>query len=402
MKKGLLYYRIPVHTPDWHKMRTTGLTAQQAQAYDMPTYQGGIGASEIATIIGLSDKYRPVPQEIFHFKVGSLIPPKWDNAAAFHGRKLEPYVKDLWQCSDGTETGYIAIYEKWETAPAGEKSQHLTRRARKVNAVLINPDYKHLSVNLDYEAVQGAVCMMPEHSIYAQGEIVPGGFPLEIKTIGGMAARVWETGIPVEYVAQINQQMLVTGTKYAELALFELGDKRRFETYYFERNDELCNRIVVQGKIFWDKVLEARKIYAQIMAYNAEGNYTRDDELMSYITALEPPVDTNESYKDYYSERYQKEIEFMPGGEALYLMAKKHKFLTALIKKFTALKSLATNVMTEKFLANKVEKMIFDSEGKDYVRYYKKGAKFMLDNRVKFKPDDDDVQEEVDKVNLLI
>ena len=401
--KNNLYYRIPTGHPHWHKMRTTGLTKEEAAIYGMPPFEGGIGASEMASVLGLSD-YNPTAQELFHWKVGSMQPLPFDNPATFHGRHLEPYVKDLWQCSDGTEDGYMKVYEAWKSAPAKQRDQHLIKRARRINAIIVNPDYPFLPVNLDYYANEGAPCMMMNHSMYTMGEVVPGGFPVEIKTIGSMAAKALESGLPDSYVSQVNQQMIACVTTYAELGCFILGDKRKFETFYFERSNTMCNNILMEGKQFWDRVMQARVIYAEIQERNSLGDYTEDEKLMSHITALEPDVDANKAYKKYYSENYKKDDDFTSGDQMLYLLARKHKFVSAIIKELGKIKTYTVNQLTERFVQERVEKFIFGQDPKkDYLRYYKKsnGVNFQFDNRLKFNPEPSDVLSEIKKINLF-
>ena len=401
MKKGLLYYRIPVHSDDWHKMRTVGLTAEQAKAYNMPEYKGGIGASEIGTVLGLNHKYRPVSAELFHFKVGTEQPLFFDNINMLLGRELEALIKRFWECEDGTENGWIETFNKWQAAPTGDKDKHLIKRAQSINAIIINPDYPYLSCNLDYYAFKDTPCMIDNHSKYVAGEGIKSGFPVECKSIGQMAAKVWDDGIPPNYIAQINQQMLVTDTYYAEIPILELGDKRKFSVYREERNDELCEQIVTQAYTFWQRVLKARRYYDELADRESTGDYTKSDMLMGQIQSLEPEPDENEKWKEYLSERYTKEIDFAKGSQSEYTLLKRHRMLTELIKALDGMKTKMVNLVTLSISKKQTEKLIF-ADAKDYARYYKKqgGINYQLDNRIKAKPTEEQVKQEIDKLNL--
>ena len=389
MKNNLLRFKIPVHSQEWFNFRTVGTK----------DYAGGWGASEVAVILNLSSQYRPVLTELWNWKVGSDVISPRDNQAMFHGRHLEEYVKRLWECDDGTDEGYMARFENWSKAITGiEKTNKLFRRAFRVNAYLVNPDYPFLFCSLDYASADMAYCMMAKHSKYEFGAGVPGGFPVECKTIGHFESQRWKEGVPYRHVVQINQQMLITDTYYAELPVLE--DGRFFRVHRFERDEELCKEILRKGKRLWDTVLEAREYLKY--ANSALKNYNTEEfeKWMGKLQHIEPDVTDNPKYKEYLSERHQSEPEILKGTYDMYKYAVMHKIITAIIKELTRRKTKLTNILTKKFVDSKVERIEFEKFG--YLKYaLRKGDVFKsMSNYAKYDVDKKVIEKVVEDIKL--
>jgi len=361
-------------------------------------YAGGWGASEVAVILNLSSQYRPVLTELWNWKVGSDTLSPRDNEAMFHGRHLEEYVKRLWECDDGTDEGYMGRFESWSKAVGEEKTNHLFRRAFRVNAYLVNPDYPFLFCSLDYASADMATCLMATHNKYVLGEGIPGGFPVECKTIGHFESQRWAEGVPYRHVVQINQQMLITDTYYAELPVLE--DGRFFRVHRFERDDELCRSIVRNGKRLWDTVIEAREYLKH--ANSALKNYKVEqfEKWMGELQHLEPDVTDNPKYKEYLSERHQEEPEILKGSYEVYRYAVMHKIITAIVKELTRRKTKLTNILTKKFVDSKVSRIEFDKHG--YLKYaLRKGDTFKsMGNYVKYPINKKSIEEAVAAIRL--
>ena len=98
--------------------------------------ENGIGASEIATIMGLN-RYKSAHQ-LFYEKVEGATEQE-DSIAMFMGRYNEDSIAGLWQY---WETDQLTMMQN-----SAEKK--VIRRCRKTNAYLINPEFPHLFASLD-------------------------------------------------------------------------------------------------------------------------------------------------------------------------------------------------------------------------------------------------------------
>lgn len=301
-------FRIPTHSDEWFKFRTVGIEG----------YAGGIGASEIGKITG-KDEYRPVKQELYYQKIGLEPVERVDNIAMFHGRKLEPYIKNIWQCWDNSEEGYIEIYENWEKN--GKQDKDLIRVALNTDFYLVNVNFAQLFASLDYAMHESSV------NIYT-GEVLGQNCPLECKTIGMWAAKKWEQGIPPKYIDQVHSQMIVTETNYSEIAVLE--DGRKFRVYPVNMDTVLREQILQATEEFWyGRVLPGRKLAA--MLPEAKNSAERGD-ILKEISNLEPPPDQSEAYRAYISTKYQKIKEYTFGEEKHLSHAKLLKRISLLIK----------------------------------------------------------------------
>lgn len=376
MYDDLIKFKIPTHSEEWYKFRTTGIE-------DFP---GGIGGSEVGKILGL-DNYRPVLAEVYHHKVGTEQIVQFDNIRMCVGRVMEPVIKDFWQCFNGDVDDMLDRYEKFKST--GDMSL-LIRKAEEANYYLVNPKYPWLFVSLDYAIAKGEPNLIT-------GEPLEKESPLEIKTISRNAARVWEEGIPPKYSAQVALQMIVTETDYAEIAVLEDGGD--FKIYKFERDEELCNRIIEETKKFWfEKVLPGRKLFKAKSIFMERGNMEKVEQVDSKIMYLEPEPDTSEAWKDYLSERFTKEVEVFRGDKFHLKLARSYKGVDAIMKALDKKKTLLKNHLIKAMVRNKSELMDLDKYGK--VTYTDRGAYKSLGVYVKPKVDPLKVEQQVSKIKI--
>lgn len=364
-------YIYKTHSEEWFKFRTVGIPG---------VYEGGIGASENGVILGLNP-YRPTLMELYHHKVGSEIPNKILNDYMFHGLMLEDYVADLWQYWDGSADGYM-----------NNKVDGLKKRTmHRVNGYIVNEKFPWLFASLDRVMSKGQVMLL-------NGEIMQTECPLECKNISHYASRMWEAGIPPYYIAQVNQQMLITETRYCEIAI--LKDGRKFDVIPMERSDKICNAIVERTYEFWQTVLRARKAHKEKRLAERAGNYdlARDNEAI--IQRLEPMPDDNEGYKEYFSEKFAKESPSMIGSDEDYTTIRKVLVINSLQKSLKKIKDLYINNITGKMVKNGVEKLDFGREG--YVAYKKKknNKKFSLYNGLRQKPSDEFTKNQISRLTI--
>lgn len=346
MNKGEEYFnedkfikiRLETHSKQWFDFRTVGTEV------DGVFIAGGIGASETGKITG-KDKYEPVAQQLFYQKIGTETPKRFDNPAMFHGRHLENYIKEIWQCYDGTEEGYIEIFENWKRS--GHDPKELVRQATDIGYILINMDHPQLFASLDFGMVPGSVNMIT-------GESLEMLCPLETKTIQYWASQSWEDGIPPTYLDQVEQQMMVTGAPYSEIAM--LQDGREFKVFRVEENKENQETISELTRDFWfGRVLPGRKLFAEMKTARPE----QQEMYLEEISRLEPPPSHTPAYAAYISQKYLKVKEFAFGSDKHFAHAHHLKVVTELKKEIDHVELLLKNQWLD----------FFNSEGLGELRF---------------------------------
>lgn len=83
--------------------------------------------------------------------------------------------------------------------------------------------------------------------IYEDGEMCI----FEAKTASAYKQDVWERGVPVEYILQVQHYMAVTGAKKAYVAALVGGN--HFYTHMVSRDEELIRMIIAMEKEFWER-----------------------------------------------------------------------------------------------------------------------------------------------------
>jgi predicted phage-related endonuclease len=91
--------------------------------------------------------------------------------------------------------------------------------------------------------------------------------------------------------------MIVTGNKYAELAM--LMDGRKFETIPFEAHPQVQEKIINSTFDFNQRVLQGLDLMTKGMP---------DDELIHALSEIQPAPEDNEAFNDYMSERHKRRI----------------------------------------------------------------------------------------------
>jgi putative phage-type endonuclease len=285
-------------------IKTVGMSRMDWLSYR----KTGIGASEVGTIMGLNPYKASV--RLFYEKVGMLEPSKVETMSMFIGKETEATIADWWQYWDGTEEGFISNFY------AG----HKLRRCSRVNAYVRNPKYPWLFVSLD-------------RRIHKQGTSPEGA--LECKNMGENAARMWESGVPPEYVLQLQTQLLVCMFQHGELASLTGG--RQFAVYPFEPVKSLHEAIVDKTRTFWLNVEQGRRLYGQIVHNRATMNFRAVDELTAQLDELEPPPDGSDAYTRYLSEKYKGQTVAgeRPGTDAELATAVRALGMKEEVKKYT-------------------------------------------------------------------
>lgn len=261
---------------------TQNMTDEQWHDYRL----SGIGASEIATIMGLNPYQASI--QLFYQKIGQIEANKEENAAMFFGTELESFVAKCWEHWDPSNPTPEAMISNY-------RAEKKIRRCQRVNAFVRNPKYPWLFVSLDRKI----------NKVGGQDEKA-----LEIKTISGYAADKWESGIPPMYLMQLQTQLLVCEFKQGELAI--LKDGRHMDVLPFEAHEGIQQAIIERTKHFWNSVIEARRLVHLQKEETKQGNAAMVEELQNQIDRLAPEPDDSIAYENYLKERYQN-----PGGGTL-------------------------------------------------------------------------------------
>ncbi len=370
-KRGdLTYYSIPSYSPSWRQFRTTGI----------PEYEGGIGASEIANVLGYSE-YRPSKTELFHHKVGTWPIQIFDNVNMWHGRYDEEKIKDLWECWDGTEDGYMRIHDELSQLSKYERNLQVPRRAFEVNSIIVNDKYPYLFASLDRRMKKGEMN-------YITMEPTVTSCPLEFKTMNSYTGRKWENAFPINYYFQLQQQMMVFNANYAEIAILE--DGRTFRVIPFQRHEKVCESIAENGQKFWSDIQEGRRLYRNILRLEKRQKYDQMEQAEIALANLEPPPDNTRAYMEYMVERYTLSKDKAVGHDDQFQKLIRDKLITALTKRLKAEQQQIKNDLVLDAKRLDVDRFEFPN-GRGKVSFYQKeGAKvFTMKNSIKYDIDED-------------
>lgn len=191
----------------------------------------GIGGSDVSIIAGIN-KFKSSFQ-LWLEKTGQIVPQEEESEYSHFGSVLEPIVK------------------KEFTRVTGLK-------IRNKRMILQSEEYPFMLADLD-----GVITENGEMCIF------------EAKTASAYKQDVWEEGVPMEYILQVQHYMAVTGAKKAYVAALVGGN----HFYYHEvlRDETLIGQIIEMEKEFWEK---------------------------SVLLCMEPVADGSEATTAYLNERY--------------------------------------------------------------------------------------------------
>lgn len=254
------------------------------------TIQGMVGGTDSGTILGLNNYKSRV--KLFYQAIGYEPMTDNDNEIMFHGRNLEDYVADLWQYYEGSAESLIKNYD----------NSIKVRSARKLKAMVVNPKYPWMFANVDR-----VISKHPDRK---------GKGILEIKTMSSYHSEMWESGIPPAYIIQIQHYLIVTGYKYAEIAI--LMDGRKFDAVPFDAHEGIQNRIIEATLDFNKRVLAGIELMKTGMP---------DDELIYALSEVQPEPESSEAFDDYMSERHKRRMseKCIDGNDHIIEVAKLYK-----------------------------------------------------------------------------
>ena len=363
MRKDLKIYNIPHHTEEWYDFR-----------------MNGIGGSEVGTVLGIN-KY-DTNVRLFHEKIGSIDQRREDNERMFWGRTNEKNIADVWQYYDGSQDGYVQNYN----------NDQIVRKCRSVNGYVVNPDYPWLFASVDRLInIEGGFNLITGEPLEKEGI-------LECKNMSYWVQKMWEDGIPIFYLVQIHQYMLILDLDYAEIAM--LVDGGRLVVEKIQRDEAIIERLINITKSWWyDRVLPAKKAVESRNMADMEGNMAESEKYEAEIQRFEPDPDDSEAYKEFMEEKFVEVRPQVDGTMELYALAKRDNFLKKIKGKIdkerTGIKNLFIRFMTQ----NGAESVDFGKLG--YVNWSeRRGSKSRtFNNRTKENPDEDTVEREFNKLD---
>ncbi len=342
---NIIGFNIPTHSPDWFRFRTTGIPE---------LYEGGFGASEIATVCGKANpKYGKIIPVLLNEKAGITEPERTMNEHMLSGTLAEPAIKERWKYHDGTDKGYLQNF----------LDRKKVRECRDVDMYLVNQKYPWLFASLD------AAILGNQGGLRYKGQMLKEEHPLECKQLSYFAAQTWESKIPPQYVYQVNQQMLVTETEYAELAV--LQDGYAFTVYPFEIDVDICKEILEKSRDQWESVKRMRVLDAKCKYYLDLNQHKEAEKAQAELDSMIPEPDSGDGWKDFLNERMIVEKEEFAGTTAMFRLSVYRQKATSAEKKIKEYISLIENKLRAEFVRHGAEVMVFDGMGK--VKYSKVG-----------------------------
>lgn len=366
MRSDLIITRIPPHTKEWFDYRTNG-----------------IGGSEISTVLGLN-KFDTVTRTYYE-KIKAIEPRQFDNSKMFFGRYMEDKIADLWKFFDGTSEGYIENY----------KNNKVIRECRAVNGFVVNPAYPWLFASLDRVMnIKGGVNLIT-------GEPLKTEAVLEVKTLSYWSSSMWADGIPISYLLQVHQYMIIMETDYAEIAI--LKDGSEFMVEKVQRDDNLCEKIIDISKAFWyNRVVPAQEAQRKKIEAEKQGNLMEAERQDAIIQKLEPEPDHSAAYESFMSERFLKTRNSIDGTIDTYDLALRDKMLLSIGGRLDDERQLIKNHLIKEMVDAGAEMIDFGKLG-SCTYSERKGAKNRsFSNRLKEKPSEERIEQEFKKLDLDI
>lgn len=204
-----------------------------------------IGASEAGAILGFNPF--KTAYDVWVEKTSDDLPKELTGDAIEFGLKLEPIIAETFE-------------------------ERTKRKVLRDNKIRISERIPFLSCSLDR-------MILP---LNGEGRGV-----LEIKTVSSSARQYWEDKIPLNYFAQIQQQLFVTGLQYGFFAI--LVDGRYFETIEIKKDDDYIHQQNEKLTKFWnDHILT--KIPPEKVVKDLETIESNND---AFVEATEELVSTH-------------------------------------------------------------------------------------------------------------
>lgn len=352
--------RIKPHSAEWFAFRLSGIgSSETALAMSPPLHDYGSA------------------MELYHEKTGAKDPRMFDNSNMFWGRAHEPTIAQIYQYYDGTPEGYIE----------NQKQGKVIREVYETGYV-INKKYPWLFSSPDR-------LIAPPFVNQITGELLDKVGNCEIKTLSFHAAKKWENKIPIYYIVQVHQQMIVLDIDYTEIAILRDGNK--FEVLPIERNEKLAQRIIDQTYDFWyNRVVKGRDAFRE--SYRTKNAELKSKYLEEFYN-LEPEPDTTKAYEEFVNRTYLETGFTLQGDLKDFQYVKFYKWLLSAGKSIDNEKQRIKNYFIRKLQTNACSVININDRG--YVRYSETetGNRFTVNHPDS--PSDIVVAKQIQKLNKL-
>lgn len=242
----------------------------------------GIGGSDVSIIAGINP-FKSV-QELWLEKTHQVELNESDSEYTHFGALLEPIVRK-------------------------EFTQRTGIKVRQKHMLLQSEEYPFMLADLD-----GVINENGEKVIF------------EAKTASAYKQEVWENGVPLPYIFQVQHYMFVTGAKKTYIAALVGGN--HFYYRIVERDEEMIEKIIAMEKAFWE--------------INVQG-------------CVEPTPDGSAATTEYLNTQYSRS-----NGQAVYLpddiisVCEEYNRLVGQIDELTTARDCAVNRMKNSLRENEI------------------------------------------------
>lgn len=167
-------------------------------------------------------------------------------------------------CSEWATPAHVYL---WQTEPQEESDDDYRWFGRAIEPAIIGRYAETTGHVIDYpqpmwfHPVYQFLAATPDAMVLGanSGDLYKDAlFPIDAKSTGFRMAEKWgDEGtdeVPVDVLMQAQQQMLVIGADHQEVVQFQV-EKRRIKVYPIERNEDLCDAIVVAGQELAERIL---------------------------------------------------------------------------------------------------------------------------------------------------
>lgn len=302
----------------------------------------GIGGSDVGIVLGLNPYMSRI--QLFYQKLG-LYPEQIledENQSVFFGKLFEDKIR------------HTAQYYDFAYPKAYMQNHRLDQKKRHIYAfpyMGLSENYPWLIGNFD------GLGMNNPHTDDITA-IIP-DYMVEIKTISGRAADVWENGIPPAYITQVLTYMTIWQEVAPDIQgqLYSLRDGNVLEGHPIEPNETIQSRIIEETFNFHELVKQGHEILE---------NSTGNEQAMLGLQEIEPEPDDSKAYYDFMSERAkEKELwSVMEGSSEIYNTAMEYKRLGGEIKEIEKLQQVPKNKIMKELTDNDCKVIDFGEMGK--------------------------------------
>ena len=236
------------------------------------------GGSDIGYICGVSE-YKSAAA-VYYERIGLKTDTIKTNPHMYRGTITEGVIVDYyWRFYDPEKPDMDTLIDN-------QVNNKIIRKARRVNAIILNDKYPQLFANVDR--------IVPPQ--LGKKRLI-----LEIKNSLSVALDKWKRGFPESYLYQVQQYMLVTGIKNAEL--FILRDSTYPICFEIEASKEIQDEIEYRSLDMARRVLTARsELWSKA--------YT-EAEMREIAEQYEPEPETTPAYVDFLKDWWKPENQIM-------------------------------------------------------------------------------------------